>query len=119
MNDATPLPFALPAVARKKLTGDFDGGSQSSDGGLLALRAAECRIRRSRTVNPIEAGQRLPSTVSTGHAAPSVSSLPRLAVLFFGSRMLSPARFKRKRCPAPTFRVVAGGDLMPSHERTI
>jgi hypothetical protein len=44
MNDATPLPFDLPAVARKKLTVDFDGGNQSSDGGVLALRAAEQKI---------------------------------------------------------------------------
>ena len=44
MSDATPLPFDLPAVARKKLTVDFDGGNQSSDGGLLLLRAAEQRI---------------------------------------------------------------------------
>ncbi len=44
MNDATPLPFDLPAIARKKLTVDFNGGNQSSDGGLLALRAAEQKI---------------------------------------------------------------------------
>ena len=44
MNDATSLPFDLPAVARKKLTVDFDGGNQSSDAGLLALRAAEARV---------------------------------------------------------------------------
>jgi hypothetical protein len=44
MTDATPLPFDLPAVARKKLTVDFDGGNQSSDAGLLLLRAAEQRI---------------------------------------------------------------------------
>jgi hypothetical protein len=44
MTEATPLPFDLPAVARKKLTVDFDGGNQSSDGGVLALRAAEQRI---------------------------------------------------------------------------
>ncbi len=44
MNDATPLPFDLPAVARKKLTVDFDGGNQSSDGGLLALRAAAAKV---------------------------------------------------------------------------
>ena len=41
MTDVTPLPFDLPAVARKKLTVDFDGGNQSSDAGLLLLRAAE------------------------------------------------------------------------------
>lgn len=44
MTDLTPLPFALPAIARKKLTVDFDGGKQSSDAGLLLLRAAEQRI---------------------------------------------------------------------------
>lgn len=44
MTEATPLPFDLPAVARKKLTVDFYGGNQSSDGGVLALRAAEQRI---------------------------------------------------------------------------
>jgi hypothetical protein len=41
MTEATPLPFDLPAVQRKKLTVDFEGGSQSSDGGLLLLREAE------------------------------------------------------------------------------
>ncbi len=44
MIDATPLPFDLPAVARKKLTVDFDGGNQSSDAGLLLLRAAEKKV---------------------------------------------------------------------------
>jgi hypothetical protein len=44
MTDATPLPFDLPAVRRKKLTVDFDGGHQSSDAGVLLLRAAEQRI---------------------------------------------------------------------------
>lgn len=44
MTDATPLPFDLPAVARKKLTVDFDGGNQSSDAGVLLLRAAESKI---------------------------------------------------------------------------
>jgi hypothetical protein len=41
MTEATLLPFDLPAVHRKKLTVDFEGGSQSSDGGLLLLREAE------------------------------------------------------------------------------
>ena len=44
MMNATPLPFDLPAVARKKLTVDFDGGKQSSDAGLLLLRGAEKKI---------------------------------------------------------------------------
>jgi Transposase DDE domain group 1 len=44
MTDATPLPFDLPSVRRKKLTIDFEGGNQSSDGGLLLLRQAERKL---------------------------------------------------------------------------
>ncbi len=44
MNDDTLLPFDLPLVRRKKLTVDFDGGNQSSDGGLLLLREADRRL---------------------------------------------------------------------------
>jgi hypothetical protein len=45
MIDDTLLPFDLPSVRRKKLSVDFDGGNQSSDGGLLLLRAAERKVR--------------------------------------------------------------------------
>ena len=44
MTDAIPLPFDLPSVHRKKLTVDFDGGNQSSNGGLLLLRQAERKL---------------------------------------------------------------------------
>jgi hypothetical protein len=44
MNDDTLLPFDLPSVRRKKVTIDFDGGNQSSDGGLLLLREAERKL---------------------------------------------------------------------------
>src|SRR5579859_1769020 len=44
MTDDTPLPFDLPSVRRKKLTVDFAGGNQSSNGGLLLLREAERRL---------------------------------------------------------------------------
>jgi hypothetical protein len=40
----TPLPFDLPAVCRKKLTVDFNGGNQSSNGGLLLVREAERKL---------------------------------------------------------------------------
>ena len=41
MTEDSLLPFDLPAVQRKKVTADFAGGSISSDGGLVLLRAAE------------------------------------------------------------------------------
>jgi hypothetical protein len=44
MTTDTPLPFDLPAVRRKKLTVDFNGGNQSSDAGLLLLREAERKL---------------------------------------------------------------------------
>jgi len=44
MSNDTLLPFDLPSVGRKKLTIDFAGGNQSSDGALLLLRAAERKL---------------------------------------------------------------------------
>ena len=44
MTEDTLLLFYLPAVSRKKVTADFEGGSISSDGGLVLLRAAERRL---------------------------------------------------------------------------
>ena len=40
MTEDILLPFDLPAVRRKKVTADFEGGSISSDGGLVLLRGA-------------------------------------------------------------------------------
>ena len=63
MTDDKLLPFDLPAVRRKKLTVDFEGGNQSSNGGALLLREAErnvvfacglpkqCRIAAIRTAS--------------------------------------------------------------------
>ena len=44
MTEDTPLPFDLPAVDRKKITVDFAGGNQSSNGGLLLLRQSEAQL---------------------------------------------------------------------------
>lgn len=48
MTDGTPPPFDLPAMDRKKLTADFNGGAQSSDAGLLLLREAESASHPAR-----------------------------------------------------------------------
>ena len=50
MTQNTLLPFDLPAVQRKKVTADFAGGSISSDGGLILLRAAERRLGLAETL---------------------------------------------------------------------
>ncbi len=44
MTDTTIPPFAFPAVARKKVTADFDGGRLTSDGGVMLLAMAERRL---------------------------------------------------------------------------
>ncbi len=60
MTQDTPAEFDLPAVRRKKLTVDFEGGHQSSDAGLLLLREAERKVgvcRRLAQVMPDERDQ--------------------------------------------------------------
>jgi len=44
MTDDTILPFAFPAVERKKVTAAFDGGRITSDGGVMLLAEAERRL---------------------------------------------------------------------------
>lgn len=44
MSDDTLLPFAFPAVGRKKIVAAFDGGRISSDAGVMLLAAAERRL---------------------------------------------------------------------------
>ena len=44
VHDDSPLPFELPAVARKKVAVAFDGGRLTSDGGVLLLAQIERRL---------------------------------------------------------------------------
>ena len=59
----TPLAFDLPAVRRKKLTVDFEGGDQSSDAGLLLLREAERRLGVCRRIADAMPDRRDPTRV--------------------------------------------------------
>src|SRR5438270_154236 len=63
MTDDTLLPFDLPSVDRKKLTVDFEGGNQSSNGGLLLLRQAEGKVRGSRRLASAVPDRRDPSRI--------------------------------------------------------
>jgi len=63
MTEAIPLPFDLPAVARKKLTVDFDGGNQSSDGGVVLLRQAESRTGVCRRIAAAMPDRRDPTRI--------------------------------------------------------
>jgi hypothetical protein len=44
MDEDIPLPFDLPAVARKKVSAAFDGGRITSNGGVMLLAQAEHRL---------------------------------------------------------------------------
>src|ERR1700687_2254444 len=44
MTEDTLLPLDLPSVARKKLSGAFDGGQLSSNAGVLVLRGVEKKL---------------------------------------------------------------------------
>src|SRR6202795_4996261 len=63
MTDDTLLPFDLPAVHRKKLTVDFEGGNQSSDAGLLLLREAERKLGVCRRLAEAMPDRRDPARV--------------------------------------------------------
>ena len=49
MTEDTLLPFDLPAVRRKKVTADCEGGLISSGGGEVLLRAGERRLGLAET----------------------------------------------------------------------
>src|SRR5947208_15594636 len=63
MTDDTLLAFDLPSVHRKKLTVDFDGGNQSSDGGLLLLRQAERKLGDCRRLADAMPDRRDPNRI--------------------------------------------------------
>jgi hypothetical protein len=63
MNENMLLPFDLPSVHRKKLTVDFEGGNQSSDGGLLLLRQAERKLGVCRRLCDAMPDRRDPSRI--------------------------------------------------------
>lgn len=64
MADDSLLPFALPAVCRKKVTAAFDGGRLTSDGGVLLLAQAEKRLQLSERLAGCIADGRDPARVT-------------------------------------------------------
>jgi len=64
MHDDSLLPFDLPALCRKKVTAAFDGGSISSDGGLVLLREAERRLGLSALLAKCMRDRRHPARIT-------------------------------------------------------
>ena len=100
------LPFDLPAVQRKKVTADFAGGSISSDGGLVLLRAAERRLGLAETLAGCIREWRDP--------ARTVRTLPamlrfRMFAIACGYEDADALRQAQERRPARRSAVQAGG----------
>jgi len=64
MTDDTILPFAFPAVARKKITADFDGGRLTSDGGVMLLAMAERRLGMAERLARLFPDRRDPTRIT-------------------------------------------------------
>ena len=67
MTDDNLLPFSFPAVHRKKITAAFDGGRISSDGGVMLLAQADCRLGIA---------ERLARVIPDGHRDRVIHLLP-------------------------------------------
>ena len=78
MTEDSLLPFDLPAVRRKKVTADFDGGLISSDGGVVLLREAERRLRLAETLAGSMRDRRDPATVV--HTVPAMLRFRMFAI---------------------------------------
>ena len=63
MAEVSFLPFDLPAISRKKVSANFDGGAISSDGGLLLLREADRRLGLTRMLASCVQDRRDPSRI--------------------------------------------------------
>src|SRR5437773_7041363 len=70
MTDDSLLPFAFPAVDRKKITAAFDGGRLSSDGGVMLLSQAERRLGLAERLAAVIPDERDASRVT--HLLPDI-----------------------------------------------
>ncbi len=64
MSEDSLLPFAFPAVGRKKLVAAFDGGRLTSDGGVMLLAAAERHLGIAAKLAALIADPRDPNLVT-------------------------------------------------------
>jgi len=68
MSDDADAPFLFPAVGRKKVIADFDGGRLTPDGGVMPPAAAERRLGIADRLAGLTADPRNPLFVAHGVA---------------------------------------------------
>ncbi len=78
MTENSLLPFALPAVHRKKVMAAFDGGRITSDGGVVLLAEAERRLGLVDRLAAVIADGRDPARVI--HRLPDILRARILAI---------------------------------------
>jgi hypothetical protein len=64
MLEDNPLPVSFPSVERKKVTGAFDGGRITADGGVMLLAAAETALGIADRLAPLITDRRNPLLVT-------------------------------------------------------
>ena len=79
MSDDTTTPFLFPAVGRKRVIADFDGGRLTSDGGVMLLAAAERRLGIADTLAGLIAAPRNPLFVTHSIADILRARIPAIA----------------------------------------
>lgn len=62
--DDTLLPFSLPSLCGKKVTAGFDGGTISSDGGVILLAGADRQLRLTERLAALIPDSRNPDDIT-------------------------------------------------------
>jgi hypothetical protein len=102
MEEDTPLPFAFPAVARKKVTAAFDGGMLSSDAGVLLLRNVEKKLGIAERLSGCLKDKRNPDLITH-----TVEEMLRLRMFAIAAGYEDANDFDRLRHD-PIFKMAAG-----------
>jgi hypothetical protein len=102
MEEDTLLPFAFPAVARKKVSAAFDGGMLSSDAGVLVLRDVEKQLGLAHRLSACLKDRRDPDFIKH-----TVEEMLRLRVLAIAAGYEDANDFDRLRYD-PIFKMAAG-----------
>jgi hypothetical protein len=102
MTDDTILPFALPAVGRKKVTAAFDGGRITSDGGVMLLAEAERRLGLAGKLAAV-----IPDHRDPGRTVHSLADILRARIFAIACGYEDACDLNTLRCD-PAFKLACG-----------
>jgi hypothetical protein len=109
MDEEIPLPFDLPAVARKKVSAAFDGGRITSDGGVMLLAQAERRLGiADRLARVIPDGRDADRVTLCFPISCAPASLPLPAAMKTPTMSTGCGSIRRSSWPAGGYPIAAG-----------